>query len=131
MTPTIWLIEPTAAEMSAWIDCTRWLISSLSRYASCASSLTSVATTAKPLPTTPARTASMVASRASRFVCSATPEMTLTMSLISAELVPGAELAVSVEAARSTAPRPASRRSIGAAKSLAWASTTITQSHGA
>ena len=55
---------------------------------SLASSFTSLATTAKPLPASPARAASMVALRASRFVCSAMEVMTFTTSPISAELAP-------------------------------------------
>ena len=46
-------------------------MSSVARAVSCASSFTSLATTAKPLPASPARAASIVAFSASRFVCSA------------------------------------------------------------
>ena len=46
-------------------------MSSVAFAVSCASSFTSLATTAKPLPASPARAASMVAFSASRFVCSA------------------------------------------------------------
>jgi hypothetical protein len=46
-------------------------MSSVAFAVSCASSLTSFATTAKPLPASPARAASIVAFSASRFVCSA------------------------------------------------------------
>jgi hypothetical protein len=46
-------------------------MSSVARAVSCASSLTSSATTAKPLPASPARAASIVALSASRLVCSA------------------------------------------------------------
>ena len=48
-----------------------------------ANSFTSWATTAKPFPASPARAASMVAFRASRFVCCATDVMTLMTSPIS------------------------------------------------
>src|SRR3712207_7383480 len=46
-------------------------MSSVAFAVSCASSLTSLATTAKPLPASPARAASIVALSASRLVCSA------------------------------------------------------------
>ena len=56
----------------------------MARAVSWARSLTSLATTAKPLPASPARAASMVALRASRLVCSAIEVMTLTTLPISA-----------------------------------------------
>jgi len=46
-------------------------ISSVARAVSLASSFTSLATTAKPLPASPARAASIVAFSASRLVCCA------------------------------------------------------------
>jgi len=49
-----------------------------------ASSFTSLATTAKPLPSSPARAASIVALRARRLVCSAIDEITPTTVEISA-----------------------------------------------
>ena len=55
---------------------------------SLASSLTSLATTAKPLPASPARAASMVAFSASRLVCSAMLLMTLITLPISVLLSP-------------------------------------------
>ena len=51
----------TAPVVSAWIASTRREMSSVARAVSCASSFTSPATTAKPLPASPARAASMVA----------------------------------------------------------------------
>jgi methyl-accepting chemotaxis protein len=59
-------------------------MSSVARAVSLASSLTSLATTAKPLPASPARAASMVALRASRFVCCAIEVITLMTLPISA-----------------------------------------------
>ena len=47
-----------------------------------ARALTSEATTANPFPDSPARAASMVAFRASKFVCSAISDMSLTISPI-------------------------------------------------
>ena len=47
--------------MSAWIAAIRYPMSSVARAVSWDSSLTSLATTAKPLPSSPARAASMVA----------------------------------------------------------------------
>ena len=61
----------TALPVSAWMASTRRAMSSVARAVSCESSLTSLATTAKPFPASPARAASMVALRASRLVCSA------------------------------------------------------------
>ena len=72
--PMISLIHPidaTAPEVSSWIASTLRAMSSVARAVSCASSLTSLATTAKPLPASPARAASIVALSARRFVCSA------------------------------------------------------------
>ena len=75
-------------------------MSSVAFAVSCASSLTSLATTAKPLPASPARAASIVAFRASRFVCSAMLVITLTTLPISAEDSPSfATVAVVVSAA--------------------------------
>ncbi len=68
-----------------------------------ASSLTSPATTAKPLPASPARAASMVALRASRLVCSAMEVMTLMTSPISAELTPSLATVALVLSAAATA----------------------------
>ena len=75
-------------------------MSSVAFAVSCASSLTSLATTAKPLPASPARAASIVAFRASRFVCSAMQVITFTTLPISAEDSPSlATVAVVVSAA--------------------------------
>ena len=75
-------------------------MSSVAFAVSCASSLTSLATTAKPLPASPARAASIVAFSASRFVCSAMLVITLTTLPISAEDSPSlATVAVVVSAA--------------------------------
>ena len=78
-------IAATAAPVSAWIACTRRAMSSVAFAVSCASSFTSLATTAKPLPASPARAASMVAFSASRLVCSAMQVITFTTLPISAE----------------------------------------------
>ena len=68
--------------------CTRRAMSSVAFAVSCASSLTSLATTAKPLPASPARAASIVALSASRFVCSAMLVITFTTLPISADDAP-------------------------------------------
>ena len=57
--------------------------SSVARAVSLARSFTSLATTANPLPASPARAASMVALRASRLVCCATLVMSLSTLPIS------------------------------------------------
>ena len=64
---------------------TRRVMSSVALAVSWARSLTSPATTAKPLPASPARAASMVALSASRLVCSAIEVMIFTTLPISAE----------------------------------------------
>jgi hypothetical protein len=63
-------------------------MSSVAFAVSFASSLTSFATTAKPLPASPARAASIVALSASRFVCWAIDVITLMTSPISADDAP-------------------------------------------
>ena len=67
----------TAPLVSVWMASIFWLISSVALAVCLASSLTSLATTAKPLPASPARAASMVAFSASRLVCCAMEVMTL------------------------------------------------------
>ena len=67
---------------------TRVGMSSVARAVSSASSLTSPATTAKPLPASPARAASMVAFRASRLVWAAMFVMILMTGTISADESP-------------------------------------------
>ncbi len=54
---------------------------------SSASFLTSSATTAKPLPCSPARAASIAAFKASKFVCAAMLVMTVIISPISCDLL--------------------------------------------
>jgi len=68
-----------------------------------ASSFTSFATTANPLPASPARAASIVAFKASRLVCCAIEVMTLSTSPIWAEDSPSLETAVVVVSATFTA----------------------------
>ena len=77
----LWAIEatsPTAPWVAAWIAATCCEISSVARDVWLASALTSAATTAKPLPASPARAASMVALSASRLVCAAILEISPT-----------------------------------------------------
>ena len=71
----IWPIAATALAVSVWIASTRREMSSVARAVSWARSLTSLATTAKPLPASPARAASIVAFSASRLVCSAIDQL--------------------------------------------------------
>ncbi|CAB4923707.1 unannotated protein [freshwater metagenome] len=89
--------------MSAWIASTRRAMSSVARAVSCASSLTSLATTAKPLPASPARAASIVAFSASRLVCSAIDVITLITSPISFEDTPSLVIVALVRSASATA----------------------------
>ena len=78
-------------------------MSSVARAVSWAKSLTSDATTAKPLPASPARAASMVAFRASRLVCSAIEVISLITLPISAEDSPSCRTVSVARAASSTA----------------------------
>src|SRR5262249_50843299 len=80
----IWPMASTAPLVSVWIASIFWPMSSVVLAVCLASSLTSLATTAKPLPASPARAASMVAFRASKFVCWAILVMTLMTLPISA-----------------------------------------------
>ena len=80
----IWLIiapissiASTAPLVTSWVASIFSLISSVALAVCLASSFTSLATTAKPLPASPARAASMVAFSASRLVCCANEVMTL------------------------------------------------------
>ncbi len=75
MTSATWEMALEAASASAWMPATWPLISSVAWVTWWERSLTSLATTANPLPAAPARAASMVALRASRLVCLAMEEM--------------------------------------------------------
>ena len=101
-----------ARAVSSCIAATRRVMSSVARAVSCASSLTSPATTAKPLPASPARAASMVALSASRLVCSAMPVMTRTTSPIFALDAPQ-RLQRAAASARPPRPTPAAVRERG------------------
>ena len=72
----------TAARESERIALTLRAMSSVARAVSFASSFTSLATTAKPLPASPARAASIVALSARRLVWEAMSEIRLTTSPI-------------------------------------------------
>src|SRR5580658_2477132 len=86
-----------------WIASIFWLMSSVALAVSLASSLTSLATTAKPLPASPARAASIVALSANRLVCWAIDVMTLMTLPISAEDSPSLATVVLVLLATLTA----------------------------
>ena len=75
----------TTPSVSAWTCPISSEICAAARCESSASFLTSSATTANPRPCSPARAASMAAFSASRFVCSAMPEMVSTIWPISWE----------------------------------------------
>ena len=78
MTP----IASTASRVADWVAAIWLRIWSVARPVCSARVFTSVATTAKPVPASPARAASMVALSASRLVCAAMPEMRPTTSPI-------------------------------------------------
>ena len=99
----IWPIASTASRVSAWIASILRLMSSVALAVCLASSLTSLATTAKPLPASPARAASMVAFSASRLVCWAIEVMTLMTLPISALLSPSLATVALVVSATLTA----------------------------
>jgi hypothetical protein len=93
----------TAPLVSLWMASIFWPISSVALAVSLASSLTSLATTAKPLPASPARAASMVALRASRLVCCAMEVMTLMTLPISTLDSPSLAMVWLVDSATPTA----------------------------
>src|SRR5271166_2357036 len=99
----IWSIADTAALVSFWMASILPLMSSVAVAVCLASSLTSLATTAKPLPASPARAASMVAFNASRLVCWAMLVMTLMTFPISMLLSPSLATVLLVSAATLTA----------------------------
>jgi hypothetical protein len=74
----------TAPRVSVWIVSMMRPISPVALAVAFARSLTSFATTAKPLPASPARAASIVALSASRLGCCAIEVMTLMTSPIAA-----------------------------------------------
>ena len=88
MIAVISLIAATAEAVWLCTSSIRRAMSSAARPDSDASSLTSLATTAKPLPASPARAASIVALSAKRFVCSAMLVMTLTTVPIAWDVSP-------------------------------------------
>jgi hypothetical protein len=80
MVLVIWPIESIAWRLSLCTCLTVCVISSVAFAVCCASAFTSLATTANPLPASPARAASMVALSASRLVCAAMVLISLTTS---------------------------------------------------
>src|ERR1035441_5881202 len=103
MTPEIDAMALTDALVSVWMASILRLMSSVALAVSLANSLTSLATTAKPLPASPARAASMVALSASRLVCWAMEVMTLMTCPISVEESPSLETVAVVVSATLTA----------------------------
>jgi hypothetical protein len=81
-------IAATARSVSCWTSPIRAAISLVARLLRSASLRTSSATTAKPLPCSPARAASMAALRARRLVCSAMSSIVSTMAPIWPDLAP-------------------------------------------
>ena len=71
------------ASVRSWIVSTLSRISSVARWVWVASDFTSLATTAKPLPASPARAASIVAFSASRLVWLAMSVISFRISVIS------------------------------------------------
>ena len=88
MTSPIWPMAPTALLVSLWMASILRLMSSVAFAVCLASSLTSLATTANPLPASPARAASIVAFKASRLVCWAIEVITLMTCPISVDESP-------------------------------------------
>ncbi len=103
MRAAIWRIASTAPEVE-FCTARMWLaISSVAVAVCTASDLTSEATTAKPLPASPARAASIVALSASRLVCSAILRISLTTSPIFCAPEASPAISPSVERASSVA----------------------------
>ena len=96
-------MSATARRVSLCIASILPPMSSVALAVSRANSFTSLATTANPRPASPARAASMVALRASRFVCSAIEVMTFTTLPISALELPRASIVFDAVPAISTA----------------------------
>src|SRR6266545_691105 len=119
ITVAIWVIAVTASWVSLWMACTRAAISSVAPAVLRASSFTSFATTAKPLPASPARAASIVALSASRLVCSAIDVMTPTTSPILAELAPS-RLTVPVVASAISTAELATRAASTVFRAISW-----------
>ena len=103
----IWPIAATDWPVELWISATRPAISSVARAVWVARLFTSLATTAKPLPASPARADSMVALSASRLVW-------LAIAWISCTTVP-------IRSAESDSARI--KVSVRFASSLAWSDT--------
>jgi len=82
ITSTTFLIAATVSSLALWIAATCSEISVVALAVWPASDFTSEATTAKPLPASPARAASMVAFNASRLVCAAMVWISVTTSPI-------------------------------------------------
>jgi hypothetical protein len=89
-----------------------------------ASALTSWATTANPLPASPARAASMVAFSASRLVCSATELMSLTTSPMRCAADDSSLMRASVSSACWTA-SPAIRLDCCTCRLISWIEAVI------
>ena len=83
-----WSIAATARSVSLWTSAISDAISLVARLERSASFRTSSATTAKPLPCSPARAASMAALSARRLVCSAMSSIVSTMAPIWPDFAP-------------------------------------------
>jgi hypothetical protein len=93
----------TAIEVDFWMPSILSLISWVASAVCLASSLISFATTAKPLPASPALAASMVALRARRFVCSEISVIVSVTLLISWAALPSSSIFVDASSACFTA----------------------------
>src|SRR5262245_34553390 len=117
MTSVMASIASAVPVVISWIEPICSAISSVALAVCPASDFTSAATTANPLPDSPARAASIVAFKASRLVCPAIAWMSPTTSPIRVAAAPSCDIVVTVRCASETA-RPATSVDFAACEAI-------------